>query len=370
VSIRLVLLAGLQLTDLDYIPSIQFRPRLVTMSQANHPPPRQQTRTQTSFADAIAVSPIPGTNNHFSANIPWDWCGGTHAHGGYTTSLILSTARAYFLSAYPSRSFPDPINTHVQFLSPASIGPARLCVRELSSGRQYFTIQIELQKAEKDGSFKTCHIAIVTQGNLATEAGMTIETTPTTPKEEIPDREKDCERFKQPAWVLRALSVANKLRTFNVKGGVDGKWSDRHGLGVRECWMGFSDESTRFDVLSLGLLCDFVRALTPSCPSLHGVSNEQQFLSAPTNFFPHMEDLKTITYPTVCLSIEVKKDPMDAKWLFLQIRSHQIKNGRFDQEVRVLDERAELVALSKHVCTAVEMKRRSPGKVTQRVDKL
>lgn len=113
-----------------------------------------------------------------------------------------------------------------------------------------------------------------------------------------------------------------------------------------------------------------MRALTPSCPSLHDVSNEQQFLSAPTNFFPHMEDLKTITYPTVCLSIEVKKDPKDAVWLFVRINSHQIKNGRFDQDVRVLDERGELVALSKHVCTAVEMKQRSPWKVTQRVDKL
>lgn len=83
-----------------------------------------------------------------------------------------------------------------------------------------------------------------------------------------------------------------------------------------------------------------------------------------------MEDLKTITYPTVCLSIEVKKDPKDAEWLFVRIRSHQIKNGRFDQDVTVLDEKGDLVALSKHVCTAIEIKQRNPEKVTQRVDKL
>lgn len=229
------------------------------MAQTNSPAPRPKTRTTTSFADAIAVRPIEGTNNHFSANIPWDWCGGSRAHGGYTSSLLLSCARAYFAGVHPTRPLPDPIATHVQFLSPAPDGPARLTVRELSSGRQYATVQIELQSPEKDGSFKTCHIAMVTQGNLATEKGMSIETTPAIPRDEMPDRERDCERLRQPGWALRAFAVGDKLKTLHVKGGVDGKWvAGPGGLSTRDCWMRFSDEEVRFDVLSLGLLCDFV----------------------------------------------------------------------------------------------------------------
>lgn len=66
-----------------------------------------------------------------------------------------------------------------------------------------------------------------------------------------------------------------------------------------------------------------------------------------------MEDLKTYVYPTVCMAVEIKKDPKGAEWLFMRIRAHKIKNGRFDQEVQIVDESGDVVALSKHVCFAV-----------------
>lgn len=66
-------------------------------------------------------------------------------------------------------------------------------------------------------------------------------------------------------------------------------------------------------------------------------------------------------YPTLSLSLEIKKDPKDSKWLFMKIRTHKILNGRFDQEVQVIDEEGDLVALSKHVSRAVPLK----GKKTQ-----
>jgi hypothetical protein len=87
-------------------------------------------------------------------------------------------------------------------------------------------------------------------------------------------------------------------------------------------------------------------------------------LSAPTNFYPYLEDLKAIVYPMVCCTIEVKKDPKHAEWLFMKIRSHQIANGRYDQWVEVVDESGDLVALAKHVCTAVEIRRRKKEKMT------
>jgi len=53
-----------------------------------------------------------------------------------------------------------------------------------------------------------------------------------------------------------------------------------------------------------------------------------------------------------------------AEWLFIKVISHKIGNGRFDQEVHILDEEGDLVALSKHVSTAVELKRRNPKNIT------
>jgi len=56
-------------------------------------------------------------------------------------------------------------------------------------------------------------------------------------------------------------------------------------------------------------------------------------------------------YPTVCLSLDVKK-PLPSEgvqWLFSRVRAKQIKNGRMDLEVVILDEEGDLVALSHHI---------------------
>ena len=60
-------------------------------------------------------------------------------------------------------------------------------------------------------------------------------------------------------------------------------------------------------------------------------------------------------YPTVLLNLEVKKvlPPAGVEWLFVRVRAKQIKNGRMDLEVVIMDDIGELVALSQHVCLIV-----------------
>lgn len=62
--------------------------------------------------------------------------------------------------------------------------------------------------------------------------------------------------------------VVDKILSYNLKGGVDGKWNDRFGLSIRECWLRFQ-EDRGFDVLSLGSLCDTVSSNVPP-PYSHG----------------------------------------------------------------------------------------------------
>ena len=66
-------------------------------------------------------------------------------------------------------------------------------------------------------------------------------------------------------------------------------------------------------------------------------------------------------YPTMSMSLEVKKGPPDGRpgweWLFLRLESHQIRNGRMDIDVVVLNEEGELVALSRHVALIVPSER-------------
>ncbi|CAF9904247.1 MAG: hypothetical protein HETSPECPRED_003468 [Heterodermia speciosa] len=63
-------------------------------------------------------------------------------------------------------------------------------------------------------------------------------------------------------------------------------------------------------------------------------------------------------YPTLSMALEIKKllPPEGAKWLFVRARAKQIKNGRFDAEVIILDQRMKIVAVSHQINSIVELK--------------
>jgi hypothetical protein len=64
-------------------------------------------------------------------------------------------------------------------------------------------------------------------------------------------------------------------------------------------------------------------------------------------------------YPTVVLNLEVKKAlPAEGvEWLFMRAAAKEIRNGRFDVEVVVLDEAGEVVVLCHHVNMIVDAER-------------
>jgi hypothetical protein len=64
-------------------------------------------------------------------------------------------------------------------------------------------------------------------------------------------------------------------------------------------------------------------------------------------------------YPTVLLNLDIKKSLPEegVDWLFVRVTTKQIKNGRMDLEIVILDEGGEIVALSHHVALAVGSER-------------
>ena len=69
-------------------------------------------------------------------------------------------------------------------------------------------------------------------------------------------------------------------------------------------------------------------------------------------------------YPTLLMNIEFKKllPPEGVDWLFVRARAKQIKDGRMDVEVTIMDENLEIVALSNHVCFIVNIAQGSSAK--------
>lgn len=69
-------------------------------------------------------------------------------------------------------------------------------------------------------------------------------------------------------------------------------------------------------------------------------------------------------YPTLLLNLEVKKvlPEEGLKWLFSRVQAKQIRNGRYDLEVVLMDAEGELVAISHHVVYAVSAERNTAGR--------
>ena len=56
-------------------------------------------------------------------------------------------------------------------------------------------------------------------------------------------------------------------------------------------------------------------------------------------------------YPTLVLNLDIKKALPEegVEWLFVRVQAKQIRNGRMDLEVTIMDEDGDIVALSHHV---------------------
>jgi hypothetical protein len=64
-------------------------------------------------------------------------------------------------------------------------------------------------------------------------------------------------------------------------------------------------------------------------------------------------------YPTVVLNLDIKKALPEegVEWLFARVETKQIRNGRMDLDVVILDDEGQIVALSHHVALAVSVER-------------
>lgn len=67
--------------------------------------------------------------------------------------------------------------------------------------------------------------------------------------------------------------------------------------------------------------------------------------------------LKTYGHSTISLTMEIKKDPKGAQWLLQRAIMNAAKNGRFDLDVKIIDEDGELVASVCQVNKLIPLKR-------------
>jgi hypothetical protein len=248
------------------------------------------------------------------------------------------------------------LNAHFQFLNRTETGPAVIIIEDVKLGRQLSTLHATLYQHAllpeapwiTQGSTRKEVAVYLTMTDLSKERGISL---PTAFSLHLPPPRPDLDALKEDRdahWTRyqlpgdSPLGYARSLRNciyHDPRGGQQTK-------GVIDKWVRLAS-GENFTGASLGYISDcwpyVVEAQRPSKQEVE----ERKRRGEGVPFAPGAR----FWYPTVVLNLEMKKALPEGglEWLQLRIQSKQIKDGRFDLEVLLLDEHGDLVALSNHV---------------------
>ncbi len=190
-------------------------------------------------------------------------------------------------------------------------------------------------------------VGYITNSNLHTESGLTLPTKWALHPAPYP---VDISRLKsdtEPNWALQKNMPFAPFRkaSQNVQ-----FYFPRQGQvlkSIADEWLCFSN-GERFTTESLGYVCD----MWPQVVESYRAEKDPYQVDTPQHGgVKDRNAMARFWYPTLLLNLEVKKllPEEGVEWLFARVRAKEIKNGRMDLEIVILDEGGEIVALSQHV---------------------
>lgn len=271
---------------------------------------------------------------------------GVVPHGGYITSCFLQVAKTHFSKTLSRQNQPHTITLHLEFVRRTEVGPATFKVRDVKVGRLTSTVHISLFQNGREEV-----IGYLTNSNIPREDGPSYDTRwrldpPPRPLGSTAALAagSDAEWLEQKSMPFSKFRKASQnIRFFFPARG-------QPAPGVADQWMAFRN-GERFTNASLGMVADMFPQIPESFrarsdPYAVGGAGSAQAAAAAK------ETTASFWYPTLLLNLDVKKALPEegVDWLFVRTRAKQIRNGRYDLEVVVLDEVGDIVALSHHVC--------------------
>lgn len=276
-------------------------------------------------------------------------------HGGYVTACFQKVVRAHFDSTLHKQNQPHTITLHLDFLRRTQVGPAIFKVKDVKLGRQTSIVHVTLLQDEREEV-----VGYITNSNINTEKGPTFPThfalhPPPYGADVLQlaqDRDANwAERKEMPFASFRKAS--QHVRFFFPREG-------QLEQSLRDQWMCFRN-GEKFTNESLGFVAD----VFPQVIESYRTGGEDPYsIELERKMSQKDQEAKEkgrakFWYPTLLLNLDVKKALPEegVEWLFLRTRTKQIKNGRYDLEVIVMDESGEIVVLSHHVCLVLGTER-------------
>lgn len=306
-----------------------------------------------SFEKASAVKAV--TSHTYSADFAHEWCIGSVPHGGYVTSIFQRVARTHFKTTLAAQNQPHLITMHLEFLRRTSTGPALFTVQDSKIGRQTSTIHITLSQGDR-----TEVVAYVTHSNMDKENGFSFDTKWALEPPPPPANLKLLASNSDPNWgTIEGVPFPDfRKACYRIQWVVPKNGQPT--TGCADEWIRFTTlrpdgQRERFDDISLGYVSDMWPQLIENHlnPAAYNPS------APPEATEDYKKGGSKFWFPTLLLNLDVKKAlPADGvEWLFARVRAKQVKNGRYDIEVVILDEGGDIVALSHHVAFALSSER-------------
>ncbi|KAK4195035.1 thioesterase-like superfamily-domain-containing protein [Triangularia verruculosa] len=312
------------------------------------------------FSQAIKVEKLD--SHVYKTNLLDSYCIGTVPNGGYSASCLLEAARLHMAS----KNQKDAMTSHFQFLNRTEVGPAIIVISDVKPGRQFSMLHLTLyQRGLLDqapwvtqGTSRAEITAYLTMTDLSRAQGLTLPTmwsfpskTPT-PDFSLLKADKQDGHWRElnlgssGAFGMYARVLDNCHFYFPKRG--------QEHPSVIDLWMRFKIPSEGFTNSSLGLVSDafpyVVEAFRPPPDS----KTDKPFKAN-----------EMFWYPTVVMSLELKRalpEKKGVEWLRLRMQSKEIRNGRLDLEVVIVDARGELVGVSNQVNLILGSERNTGGR--------
>lgn len=264
----------------------------------------------------------------------------------------MRTASLHFATTLSKQKQPHTLTLHLEFMRRTQKGLAKFVVKEMKLGRQASVIHITLYQDDREEV-----VGYLSQTNLHTETGLSF---PTDWSLQPPPLPADLSKFEDggcPNWLEQKSMPFAEFR----KAGNRMRWYfPRQGQQMRSisdqwvCW----SSGQKFTQEALGFVCDNFPLVVESYirDKPYDVAAQKKQTS------PERKDKLNAArfwYPTLLLNLDIKKalPTAGAKYLFVRAQSKQIKNGRLDIEVTIMDEQHDLVAISHHVVLIVGSER-------------
>lgn len=343
------------------------------------------------------------------------------------TSCILRVASLHFRTTLARCNQPHTISLHLSFLRRSAVGRATFTVSAAKIGKTLSVVQISVAQdqaqvhaqAQVQGSANPSAapaaaaaeaaphpfvVGYLTQANLASESGVSLPTHFALDPAPLPRGSAvDLRANADPNWVLQPQpsfgewrNALRRVETYIPRGRGDGR--PKVADTASDEWIRLAS-GERWTQESLGFVCDTFPLIPDACglqddaeqlkkisddisDDVHHLHRDDREIKqrrrksipsatdpAPSPLTstscPRKIDLSKFWFPTLVLNIEFKKllPPHGVEWLFVRVRPKQIRNGRMDLEVVVLDEENDIVALSWHVALIVSAEKNERGRL-------